>query len=188
MSEEIRDQILEAVVEPFAAHGFDGASTRALAGAARVNISTLAYHFRDKQGLYDATINRIYQRIAAIDLTVPVGTQEEQVRSVVRRAYAFARVHRSEIRILLHHLVATRHLPSAVRQRWLGPLVAKAAALTDALQLPPKDYRLPLLSLQHLIVRYAISEAEDLALTTEAVDPHEAATAHIADVAVSILL
>ena len=188
MSEAVRCQILDAVVEPFAAHGFDGASTRALASAAGVNISTLAYHFRDKQGLYDATIHRIYMRIATLDLTPPPGTREQQVRTLTHRAYAFARAHRSEIRILVHHLVTTHHLPPAVRQRWLGPLVTKAQALTEALGLPARDYRMPLLSLQHLVVRYAISEPNDLALMTDAPDPHAAVAEHLADVAVRLLL
>jgi len=56
-------RILGAAEEVFAAKGFAGASTREIAGTARVNISSLHYHWESKETLYFAVFQNIYDRI-----------------------------------------------------------------------------------------------------------------------------
>jgi len=56
-------RILAAAEEVFAAKGFAGASTREIAGKARVNISSLHYHWETKETLYFAVFQNIYDRI-----------------------------------------------------------------------------------------------------------------------------
>lgn len=56
-------RILGAAEEVFAAKGFAGASTREIAGMARVNISSLHYHWESKERLYFAVFQNIYDRI-----------------------------------------------------------------------------------------------------------------------------
>ncbi|MEO6326458.1 MAG: TetR/AcrR family transcriptional regulator [Thermoanaerobaculia bacterium] len=52
--EVMRRAILASAREIFSRAGFDGATTRAVAARAGVNIATLHYHFGTKAGLYDA--------------------------------------------------------------------------------------------------------------------------------------
>ena len=54
--EETRRDILKAAEEIFAAHGFDGATTREVASRAGVNVATLHYHFGSKARLYRAVL------------------------------------------------------------------------------------------------------------------------------------
>ena len=54
--EETRRQILRAAGASFAANGFVGATTRAVAASAGVNVATLHYHFGNKEGLYRAVL------------------------------------------------------------------------------------------------------------------------------------
>ena len=54
--EETRREILRAAGEAFAASGFVGATTRAVAARAGVNVATLHYHFGSKEGLYRAVL------------------------------------------------------------------------------------------------------------------------------------
>ncbi len=54
--EETRREILRAAAEAFAACGFVGATTRAVAARAGVNVATLHYHFGSKEGLYRAVL------------------------------------------------------------------------------------------------------------------------------------
>ena len=56
-------RILVAAEQVFAAKGFAGASTREIAANARVNISSLHYHWESKETLYFAVFQNIYDRI-----------------------------------------------------------------------------------------------------------------------------
>ncbi|MFZ5476107.1 MAG: TetR/AcrR family transcriptional regulator [Myxococcota bacterium] len=184
MTEPTRERILESVAPVFAEDGFDGARTRSLAQAAGVNVATIAYHFGDKQGLYDALVDRAYQKVLELDLFVPLeGDREARLRAVVRTVYAFAVRHRVFVRILLRHVLETRRLPEAARLRWAQPLMQRAAVVLAQLEIPlDPDRLLAVHSLQHLVVRYAISEEEDMMV------PHARVAEHLGDVACRLLL
>lgn len=47
-----RDRALEAAERLFVAHGYEGTSLRAIAGAANVNLGSLVYYFGTKDGLF----------------------------------------------------------------------------------------------------------------------------------------
>lgn len=157
-----RERILEASAEVFARAGFEGASTRELATAAGVNISTLAWHFGDKQGLYEAVIDRTYERLLAVRLDLPTGTSGERVRTLVGRLYRAARGERVAVRMLLRHVLDTERLPAHVTDKWLGRVLTRVGELLSSLELPPGDHRLALLSVNHLLARYAVSDDADL--------------------------
>jgi AcrR family transcriptional regulator len=63
--DQTRERILEAAIEVFAAEGYEGASTRALAAKAGVNQPAIQYHFASKEGLYQAAIQSIAAQIEA---------------------------------------------------------------------------------------------------------------------------
>ena len=52
--DETRHRIIEAAVELFGEHGFEGASTRDIAARAGVNAPALQYYFENKEGVYRA--------------------------------------------------------------------------------------------------------------------------------------
>ncbi len=64
-AEETRARLLEAGLELFAAHGYDGVTTRQLAGQAGVNQAAIPYHFGGKEGLYLAVARNIAENILA---------------------------------------------------------------------------------------------------------------------------
>lgn len=53
---QTREQILAAARELFARHGYDGASMRAIAAAARVDVALVSYHFGSKSDLFATTL------------------------------------------------------------------------------------------------------------------------------------
>ena len=55
---DTRERLLEAGLRLFAAHGFDGVSTRQLATTADVNIAAIGYHFGGKKELYHAVVSQ----------------------------------------------------------------------------------------------------------------------------------
>lgn len=57
--DETRHRIIEAAVELFGEHGFDGASTRDIAALAGVNAPALQYYFENKEGVYRASVEAL---------------------------------------------------------------------------------------------------------------------------------
>ncbi|WP_345815756.1 CerR family C-terminal domain-containing protein [Paraburkholderia sp. PREW-6R] len=60
--DETRNRIIEAAVDLFGEHGFDGASTRDIAARAGVNAPALQYYFENKEGVYHACIEAMTDR------------------------------------------------------------------------------------------------------------------------------
>lgn len=196
MSGDTRQRILEAALPVFADQGFAGASTRALAAAAGVNIATLAYHFQDKQGLYDAVVDSIYLDLLALDLP-PIQAlgprPADRVHALVALLYGQARKNAAGIRLLLRHVMESGGSPERVRAHWELTALQQAAGLLAALGLDPaRDHRLALLSLNHLIARFAVTDAEHLRPFLDGQggpprDPHEAVARHLGDLACTLL-
>lgn len=63
---DTRLRLLTKAAELFAAHGYDGVSTRALARAANVNIAAIGYHFGGKKELYAAVIRHAVESTGVI--------------------------------------------------------------------------------------------------------------------------
>ena len=167
MAEQTRDRILNAGIACFAAHGYKGATTRTLAGAAGVNIATLAYHFGDKQGLYRAAIDRLYERLLALQpepSLVVSGPPRDRIADVARFAVRCAREHQTEVRLLLRHALEEGQLPAPLRERWVGELLEQAEVVREFLGLArDPSFRLKILALNHLVLRFAITPPQELA-------------------------
>ncbi|HXE60096.1 MAG TPA: CerR family C-terminal domain-containing protein [Gemmatimonadaceae bacterium] len=82
-----RDRLLAAATRLFAQHGFNAASVRDIARAARANVAAINYHFDGKMGLYRAVVRAAVQAMRAGDdafLTAATdASPEEQLRTYV---------------------------------------------------------------------------------------------------------
>ena len=58
-----RERILDAALDLFADRSFDGASTRDIAARAGVSQPSLAYHFQDKEALWQAAVDRLFAKL-----------------------------------------------------------------------------------------------------------------------------
>ena len=189
-AEERRIALVHAASIVFAARGYEGASTRVLAQEAGVTIGTLAYHFGDKQGLYHAVLDDLYGQLLAMPITVEgVLPPEQRIRSVVTQLYRFVRSKKVVVRILLRHVLEHGRLPEAVVSKWLGATLAKVSELEQALNIGSfQDKRLALLSLNHLMARYAVSEPEEWKPLLPEQRSNEAVEEHLGLVAIKLLL
>jgi len=95
--EETRRRLVEAAIEIFATHGYDGASTRALAERAGVNLPAIPYYFGSKEGLYRAAVGHIVGHIEA---------RMAPIDAKIRRALASSRPSRKALLGLLSELLA----------------------------------------------------------------------------------
>jgi AcrR family transcriptional regulator len=84
--EETRKEILRAACQAFATSGFVGATTRAVASRAGVNVATLHYHFGSKEGLYRAALADASRGTLP---AVPPGTGAETVERLVDALFHF---------------------------------------------------------------------------------------------------
>jgi AcrR family transcriptional regulator len=84
--EETRREILRAAGASFAASGFVGATTRAVATRAGVNVATLHYHFGSKEGLYRAVLGEATRGPLP---AVSAATASEAVARLVDALFAF---------------------------------------------------------------------------------------------------
>jgi AcrR family transcriptional regulator len=58
-----RTALLDAALNEFAAHGFEGASTRAIAAAAGTHQPQINYHFESKEALWKAAVDHLFARL-----------------------------------------------------------------------------------------------------------------------------
>ena len=114
-----RRTVLHTAIEMFAASGFEGVSTRALAARAGVNQPAIQYHFESKDGLYRAAIEWIAQ-----DLADQLSDLDHQIKTVL----AHDPVDRDAVRTLLFALLdgfADICLHREGRESW-GNFLARA--------------------------------------------------------------
>lgn len=96
--EDTRRRILEAALHLFAAHGYEGTSTRQIAEDAVVNLPAIQYYFGNKEGLYRAIIH---------DITADTDRHMSPVLERVRAALDDAGTSREELTALLGEMVET---------------------------------------------------------------------------------
>ena len=58
-----RSALLDAALQEFAAHGFEGASTRRIAAAAGTHQPQINYHFESKDALWKAAVDHLFARL-----------------------------------------------------------------------------------------------------------------------------
>lgn len=167
--ERTRERILAAALPLFAEHGFAGTSTRMVAGAAEVNVATLAYYFEGKEGLYNAVVQRLHEDLAeAMPTEFPPEALTDPARWLADTAWDFAVEHRVHIRLLIRGVLDSGRHHEAIMERWSDMLLDRASELIGRFRpdMPPVRRRLTVISLQHSVARLAIEDREQLAQMT----------------------
>lgn len=82
-----KQSILDAAEREFASYGLAGARTEVIAADTGVTKAMIHHYFGTKEGLYDAVVERIINRMVEIVSTVPVEQMpvEEAIRSVIHK-------------------------------------------------------------------------------------------------------
>jgi AcrR family transcriptional regulator len=121
---ETRNQLVEAALDVFGRLGFEGASTREIAKAARANLAAIVYHFGGKEALHVAVAEHV-----AAGMTARIGTTITAINNSASTADAGA------AREALHRLVATLIdvlLGTAEAERWARFIVREQMRPTAA--------------------------------------------------------
>ena len=116
-AEGMRERILTEAASRFVIHGYNGISMREIAEACGISKAALYYHFKDKEDLILAILDRylvIMDRLIR-DCRLQGGTARQQLAGVVKAIFSQAPAQRSIIRL------ATQEMPNlsgAARQRF----------------------------------------------------------------------
>jgi TetR/AcrR family transcriptional regulator len=119
--ENLRELLLASALLEFAAKGFDGASTRAIAERVDAHQPQINYHFASKEALWEAAVDYLFGQLVDAFGDVPAldGTEDpveigRTVAEMLRRFVRFAAAHPELNRIMLHE--ATE---DSDRLRWM---------------------------------------------------------------------
>lgn len=167
-----KQRILDTARSLFSARGAGDTSMRDIAGGAGVTVATVHHYFGGKEALYQASVSAMYEELDALKeelLPLFAGQvpMDEALSETIRRTYAFARAHLPAARLTMRVILDTGEVDPIRRTENLIPLVQDGAELlAAAMGLSPDRVRMCLLSLNYLIVRYALVAPRELALVT----------------------
>jgi len=107
-----REKILEAADELFGSTGFDATTTREIAAACGVNKALIHYHFKNKDLLLEAVLDRYYEKLGQTILGSlgGEGTIRERAHRLVDTYVDFLAANRSFSSIIQKEAAAGRHV------------------------------------------------------------------------------
>lgn len=109
---DLRELILQAALVEFARHGFEGASTYAIARRVDAHQPQINYHFDSKESLWEHAVEYLFALLASV--LGPIDPDEYESDPALARAFAdtvrrfvhFAAEHPELNRIMLHEATA----------------------------------------------------------------------------------
>jgi AcrR family transcriptional regulator len=119
------ERLLEAALAEFAAVGFAEAKLADIAARAGITRPSLLYHFRTKEDLYEATVNRSFTRLAAALAEAMTGSSPfvDRFRAIVRRYVDFVANEPAVARIVLRELLEGTGPGARILVEHVAPLV-----------------------------------------------------------------
>lgn len=102
---DTRERILDAALAAFTERGYDGATTRAIAAEAGVNLGLIPYYFGGKEGLWREAVARAFDslRLGVGDLVASAGELPDRERmELMIRSYVRFVAHHPEFVRLMH--------------------------------------------------------------------------------------
>ncbi len=161
-------RILDAARDRFGEDGPAAVSVRDVASHAGVSLATVHHYFGTKHGLYQASIEAMYEELLrrADSFAMPVGegaSPRATVAALVRSAFSFAREHRGALRLIMRTVIDRGEMTEPLRERYQLPTLQRGASLLSAFTGAPElEMRLALQSMTHMTLRYALSTDREL--------------------------
>jgi AcrR family transcriptional regulator len=171
--ERTRARLLAAATREFSSHGFSGARIERIVNAARSNMKLLYQHFHDKEQLYVAVLEAVYERLRQSETNLHLGERNpvEALKALVEFTYDHFRENQDFVRLtsgenLLRgkFIRASKRIPelSSPLIEVLGDVLRRGVATghfrasADALQI---YVSIVALSCHHLNNRFTLSAA-----------------------------
>lgn len=166
-----RARILSSALDLFADAGMTGVTTREVAAAARVSLAMIHHYFGNKEGLYRACLESMYDELGGLGVELEASLIEGSAEPVaileraIRIGFQFARGHRAAVRLMQRAIVDAGEMDPQIRAKRLLPFLDQMSdALARITGRPVARLRLAIQSTIFLVVRYAISHDSELAI------------------------
>ena len=129
MKETARTKILDAADELFGAVGFDAATTRQIAEQCSVNKALIHYHFKGKDDLFNAVLDRYYASLARVvqDGLQTTGSLRDRLRAVIDTYVDFLSANENFSRMVQREASGGRHVDRILSH--MIPMFEGAASL-----------------------------------------------------------
>lgn len=126
--EETREAILDAALKLFARKGFEATSTRAIAAEADVHHALLRYHFADKTRLWQAAVDRMFERqraefARAAAAAPPPASPGDAVSAALLRYVRYSAAHPEHAQLLIHEAIGRTERMTWLVQQHVRPNV-----------------------------------------------------------------
>jgi AcrR family transcriptional regulator len=115
---EARERLLAVARDAFARQGFDGASIRAITGAAEANLGAVTYHFGSKDRLYHEVLEEL---VGPLRSRIRFASQASgpplaQIEEIVRAFFTHIRTHPQMPPIIVREMASGGEIAAPVRQ------------------------------------------------------------------------
>lgn len=148
---ETRATLLDAATDAFSSRGFAGVSVRQLEEAAGVNRGLVAYHFDDKDGIWKAVVDRLFQGMADAFgerlLVLAEVAPTESARALVRAFVRYSAEHPELNRLMMQECMTASWRVDYIVERHVRPqlnalerAVPEASRLIQGLHDPHRYY------------------------------------------------
>ncbi len=131
---ETRMKILQAALDLFSEKGFEGASVRDIAARAGVIHGLIKYHFNNKDELWKAAVDFLFERQDR-EMAPPAGyhdlPQKEQAKNWIRRYVHYCARHPEHARIMVQESIRDSDRLRWAVKRHIGPLHERARQIGE---------------------------------------------------------
>jgi len=160
---ETMRRLVEVALPLFAQRGYHGTVTRELAMAARVNGAVINHYFGGKQGLYDSTVDYVYQRLRTRGREALTGIVPTDTHVVMDALYTAARAERDGVRLLVRQVLDHGRLTTHTEAKHFLPEIDRAAQLlTQISGVSLARARDATITLGYLLSRFVVQDDRSL--------------------------
>jgi len=161
ISDATREAILRAAEEEFAARGFGGARSDAIAERAGVNKALPFYHFGSKTRLYEEVLRRALSRFGEIVThTIESPQPSERLAYFIRDLSSYLAANPNWLKIITRELIDEGSRSKAIARRYLKPLVeashGEIARAVESGYMRPIDPLQTMISIAGEVIFYAL--------------------------------
>jgi AcrR family transcriptional regulator len=136
MQDDTPNQLLSAAKRQFAEKGFYGASISQVAGEVGLTKQALLYHFKRKEDLYAAVMQKISDKLLRFVRTTVSRSDapEQQFENIMLGLYDSSREFPLDVKLLVRELLDNQSRADKVRDWYLLPFLSEIVAVVQRMK------------------------------------------------------